>query len=350
MKIIGLRGEEIILGGMTAAKGFFREDGEETIFVYTNKAFSSAYLPTPHALKSEAVQFSQANKKSLRRGIVISRFATDTMQSGAKQVVACRLSSVEKTFSIKADELYAVSLGELFENRREKTSEYSFAYRFFLGDDYPCVIGGSFFTHLIGAQRKKILLLTTDVRIEDELLKKTLEAERKDTVDLLGGGCGVNDCICMLASGEANNATICVRDTEWSKFSKALGFVLSSLCKMAVVGESTEKAVFFKIVGATSRKVTRAISLKLSERFSLKGEEAFLSAVFSAIGDISVPITRERANMIMSSDQGKMQIVESGRVLPYSSELFDKILNGGNAVFTIDLGEGNYSGGVWIRR
>ena len=63
-----------------------------------------------------------------------------------------------------------------------------------------------------------------------------------------------------------------------------------------------------------------------------------------------MPITRERANMIMSSDQGKMQIVESGRVLPYSSELFDKILNGGNAVFTIDLGEGNYSGGVWIRR
>jgi glutamate N-acetyltransferase/amino-acid N-acetyltransferase len=227
---------------------------------------------------------------------------------------------------------------------------HTVAVQFFLGDDYLCTLAGSVFTDATCPATKRTLLLTTDVAISYEYLHICLQSGLRDTFDLLDIPPVANDGAMILASGLAGNNPIQARDVEYTKFAKALDFVLAELCGKMLSKAKRADILRLKVTGATSKTLAGDVVSNAYAYFLLSGSEEvpLIKGMISCIGGVDTPLKKNKMQVWVQSERGKLLLVSDGRLLFIEDGPAAEILQGEKAEVIVDFQNGNYGASGWI--
>ena len=260
---------------------------------------------------------------------------------------------------LDADEGGGLAVAEALNNPHSQAVQLSFSFD--LGD-YRCKIGVIYKTSLCVSpdMATTLVFLTTDVNITPEMLQKALRTETKSTLNALrmGGGVSPNDMVCIMANGSVGNSLIDCVDSEYQKFTFALGETLKRVCR-AITSRSplTEKGIYCKITGVHSNQAARALAKRLVEcksvqrMLSSRADEApDLESIFYALAEKDV-VGFDSVRVYIQSEKGTFVLFEGGKRVPYAKESVAPLLDTGEAGLCVELEEGNYSavayGCVW---
>lgn len=349
--ITNIRGAKTLVGGILAPKGFSLIHYKTGMLIHIDRPKGSAFLPTESAYPTSAVAVSNAHSKRGNIQNIFVDFTNDIFSVDGKNLGLTALKELAKFTRCTYYESLYIAIPqqeggfEIFEENYEK----SFAFSFFLGDDYPCVIGGICLGASRFSEKQRTVILTTDVKISGDLLKKALTAVDKDTFSLLSGGGGVNDCMCLLSSCKAENAWIEESDVEYTKFYRALLFVANELCKKLAASDG-DTLLRYRVCGAGSKQVARSAVKNLTR---ITGMSRVISGgglgalLLNSIGSVGTHMKRERLNVRLVSSAGEYQLIENGRFLPESTEWFMRIASRKEVEIVFDLGMGNFSANGW---
>lgn len=230
------------------------------------------------------------------------------------------------------------------------------SFGFDLGD-YPCKMGVIFKggPQISPNMATFLAFLTTDVSISTEMLQKALEAETRETLNMLNldGVQSPNDTVCIFANGRAGNYKITCEDSEYKKFSSALRAVLWEVCKVTVK-ENAKKILRCKVKDALSKQVARAVAKSLVGSTLFKqaiiNEEIDVEGIVYAIAqETSHSMKFEKLQVVLRSEAGEFVLFEDGRKIIPSKEVLRKILDSMEIELYIDMGESNFSALAYSR-
>ncbi len=232
--------------------------------------------------------------------------------------------------------------------RSEESEGKQLSFSFDLGD-YPCKIGAVFKGGKNVAPNMATFLafLTTDVNISTPMLQKALEAEVRETFNLLNldGVASPNDTVCIMANGRAGNYRIDCADSEYKKFTLALRGVLTEICR-ATAKEGAEKVLSCRVMGARSKEVSRAVSktiagLKVLKECIKRNEMDVESILFAAL-DAAKPLHAEELRIFLRSAGGEIALYEGERTLYPNKQTLERIYAAEEVEIGIDYREGNF--------
>lgn len=230
--------------------------------------------------------------------------------------------------------------------RGEECEGKQLSFAFDLGD-YPCKIGAVFKGGKVNPNMATFLaFLTTDVNISSPMLQKALEAEVRETLNLLNIGniSSPNDTVCIFANGRAGNYKIDCADSEYKKFSLALRLFLREICK-EIAKEGAQTLLTCNVKGARSKEVARSIAKTLvgSEivkesiaRRKMNTEGILFSILERVSGDA------ERMRLSLRSKKGEIVFYEEGSAMPPSYESLERICSAQEVELCVSLREGNF--------
>ncbi len=232
--------------------------------------------------------------------------------------------------------------------RAEDSEGKQLSFAFDLGD-YPCKIGVIFKGGRQTAPNMATFLafITTDVNISTPMLQRALEAEVRETLNMLNldGTPSPNDCVCIFANGKAGNYKIDCEDSEYKKFTYALRATLIEVCK-ATAKEGGERLFCSRVRGAISKEVARAVAKRLVGAEEIKkglkkGKIDVRSVLFLALEECNC-LKAEKLRLGVSSTAGEVILYEGGEELFVSPPILDKLLAGEDVELFLSLGEGNF--------
>ena len=370
MKIQGLQGTKYIEGGLCAPKGFTMASNDDLAILYCERECVSAYFATGNIFKSEAVKLNLRRPQRFRaHAIAISNLSADAMGHEDEKIVYRRMKTIAQGLQMDMRRMYAVSLGrlktqpkrvdeaEIFAMTKDLrwrvadnamnlkgVKQQSVALQFFLGNDFPCVVAGTIFWGVENDDRKRCIVLTTDVAIEEELMRKALEREYRDSVLLLGGEQGVNDCVCILSNGLVRNMKIACLDVEYAKFARALRHVLSRLCRLAVCDADESKLIAYQVKGTESSRTAREMVKRLADSFWNRGivYTNLATDVLYAIGGVETEPTIEKISIGVKSSKGNLLVFDEGRFMPFVIERVHEVFSGEERVLSVEMQNGNF--------
>lgn len=204
------------------------------------------------------------------------------------------------------------------------------AYSFMIGG-IRCKIGVAY-GHSEGAN---VCVMTTDIRISDEMLQKALSAVAKDTFFLTDKEVAPMDTVCILSDKTAVNYPISVADGDYQKFCFALGEVAKAVClyDASLCGTS----FICRTKGAKSKRAARAVANAV-----LCAKATDVKRIIGAIHKTGEDVSLCKACFVLESETARAVLFEDGGVLPCLKETEQKILCGQEISLTIDFAEGNY--------
>lgn len=375
MKIRGLVGTKYVEGGLCAPKEFRMASNADFAILYCEWECVSAYIATENIFKSESIKLCLKRPERFRtHAILMSNLSPDVMNWEDQKIVKHRMGVFAKGLQIDMRRMFGVSIADLtapiksFDEEEvyamtkdlrwrvadnamnlQGGEQYTVALQFFLGNDFPCVIAGTMFWGAEAFNRKRIVVLSTDVAIDQKHLKKALEKEYRDTVLLLGGEAGVNDCACILSNGKVRNMKIDRVDVEYEKFARALKFVLNELCKRAVCGEDESKLIGYCVRGLESSRVARDMLKRLTDRFWKRGIvfSTLATDVLYAIGGIETEAELDKLSITFTSSKGKLLLYDDGRLMPNQMDRVHEVFSGNDRCLTVDFDSGNFRAQSW---
>ncbi len=222
------------------------------------------------------------------------------------------------------------------------------SFAFDLGD-YPCKIGVIFKGGRQTSPNMATFLafLTTDVNISTPTLQKALQAEVRETLNLLnlGGVPSPNDCVCIFANGRAGNYKIDCADSEYKKFTHALRATLIEVCK-ATAREGGKQIFTCRVSGAISKEVARSVAKAIVGAPSVKEglrkrKLDSQSVLYTALSEGNA-LKTECLRLRLSSSKGEIISYEEGEALPVGESMLDKLLSTEEIELNLELREGNY--------
>lgn len=191
--------------------------------------------------------------------------------------------------------------------------------------------------------------VTTDIDIEDGLLKKALKETVNDTFNMISvdGDTSTNDSVLLLANGMSGNAKITKENDNYLKFKEALMYVNRELAKkIAGDGEGATCLFEVQVVGAESKEqaVTLSKSIVTSSltKAAIFGHDANWGRILCAMGYSGAQFDPEKVDIYFESENGKLKIVEDGTSTGYSEEEATKILSSEHVKAIADVKMGNY--------
>ena len=232
----------------------------------------------------------------------------------------------------------------------EDTAVKQLSYSFDLGD-YPCKIGVIFKggPQISPNMATFLAFLTTDVNISTPMLQKAIEAETRETLNMLNldGVQSPNDTVCIFANGRAGNYKITCEDSEYKKFSRALRAVLWEVAKVTV-SENAKKVLRCKVSGALSKQVARTLAKSLvglpQFKNSIVDEEMDIeSIVYAIVKETSHAVRLEKLQVIIRSEEGEFVLFENEGKMSPCKEILARILSPMEVELAIDMSEGNFS-------
>ena len=296
MRKLELRGGKILKGDLCAPKGFRLYCNAVAGLLICDGFATVAYQSAGNYLRGYSSRVAKVGGgKQTARAVLLSNCAGDVLQRNSRDRAIERINFSSDRLGVPASELRpmfigtpthhpddALSLDGITECAKAlrtskqsdlselSTQSYLCTVQFYLGDDYPCTISGALFTEKNAPFTKRSVLLTTDVSIDGEYLQKALSAEIRDTFGLWHVPPSPNDGYMILSSGLAGNHKISERDVEFSKFTKALSFVLSQLCIDALSRGGERELIELSVVGATSKHMASDVVNNAYVYFSLE--------------------------------------------------------------------------------
>ncbi len=232
--------------------------------------------------------------------------------------------------------------------RAEDSAAKQLSFAFDLGD-YPCKIGAIFKGGRQTAPNMATFLafLTTDVNVSTPMLQRALEAEVRETLNMLNldGTPSPNDCVCIFANGKAGNYKIDCEDSEYKKFTYALRGVLTEICK-ATAREGGKRIFRCQVRGGISKELSRTIAKSIvgaeSVKEGIRNNNLDVKSVLFLALQAGNALNATKFKLGVRSVKGEILLYERGEEIPVSLPIVDKILNADEVELFLDLQEGNF--------
>ncbi len=373
-------------GGVCAPSGFyanavrcdFLQDGADNpdfALILAKKRYATAYLSTESANVGSFARLSQKHvEKSLSSAVIIqsgiacgygekeddlaekvSRLFAPTLKIDRNEIILASMGQYGKKLDIAPFEFAAknivTGLGNTAENSfsvaktlagKGKQASYSFQI-----GDVTCKIGAVFSGSIDGAL---VCVLTTDVNVSPEMLQKALKAVANEHFYMLGGRVATpNDCICAMASGEANNWKITENNSDYQKFFYALNSISERICKRILQDEG--EVFTSKVLGAksknTAREIAKSVASSLHIQKSFSNGRLDTQQVLSVILGGMEKISLQKLSIAFSSSNVELVTYEDNVETPVAPETEKRFFFGEKPQIIIDLKEGNYSAVVY---
>lgn len=378
MRRLEIRGGKLIEGGLQTPKGFHLYCNEGAAILLCDTFADTAYISAENMLYGHSVKVAHGNtEKNTSRAILIANCGADVMQKGGRNRVIERVNYASDLLALPASELRPFFIGEVTRRSDDEASlqciaecvanakrknegeisslnacAHSCAVQFYLGDDYTCTLAGTVFTDATCPMTKRTVILTTDVAISQEMLQLALHTQLAETFGLMPVPSSANDGCAVLSSGFAGNNKIEYKDVEFLKFCRAMHFVLNELCGKLVASGKVDEELYLCVEGAKSNRFAGEVIRNAYSYFSLLGTEDcdLLKGLISCIGDVGSAVKRRRLRVWLSSDEGKVLLIDGARILYLVPEKTLEIFAANNATITVDFGEGNYGASGWLKK
>ncbi len=381
-----------VLNGICAVSGIsataiscgFRGDKGNDLALITPKRRCPVAVACPYDDENELTLFYKNRLKSgYAQAILLANGFSYTMQDGGfvfagnicREVdLYTRYSGMETLFfsvgglgnKLPTDKLVwkkllkelPVGLGEAEENsvcaayalRGESGISKQLSFSFFIGD-VLCKMGVVCRNGADGT----LVLITTDANVSQKMLQRALDADVRDTLRLLSLGYPKtpNDCVCILANGNAGNYLIDCADSEYKKFASALRLVLIEVCKTLALGNADGGILTCSVIGARSKQIARAAAKALANAdcVRLARENGCLNAdsVIYTVLQEDRSLNVNNLQICVSTGEKTLALFEDGRKLIYGKDLMAELFAARETKIELRLNEGNYAATAYGR-
>ncbi len=223
------------------------------------------------------------------------------------------------------------------------------SFSFWLGD-ISCKIGGIFCGTAEGTlikPRSNVYLLTTDVKISAKMLQKALKTAVNEHLYMIGGLVDTpNDCVGIIASGEAKNWEIIDNGSDYQKFVWALNSVFAYICRQ-IVGREDKRTILCKITGAKSKNMARNIAKNVLSssrvKYTLCSERFDVQELLYVLLSGREKIWLNDLSILLRSNGCVAVVFEEKRTLAISKDTLKRIFEGEEIELVIALKQGNYT-------
>ena len=182
--------------------------------------------------------------------------------------------------------------------------------------------------------------LYTDAVIDSKTLKMALieAADRSFNRITVDGDNSTNDCVIVLANGEAKNSTIKPNTPGYREFVKALTTISKNLAsKIILDGEGATKFVTVRVQGGKTRKqaylIANSIATSSLVKTALFGEDPNWGRIFCAVGNSGAPFDPDKVDILLN----KNLLVKNGSPTNLSPQKLVKAMQQHEINITIDL-------------
>lgn len=196
--------------------------------------------------------------------------------------------------------------------------------------------------------------VTTDAVISKELLQKALSEDVKDTFNMISvdGDTSTNDTLLLMANGMAENPEIQEGTPEYEAFCETLHYVNESLAKMmAGDGEGATALFETKVVGAATKEEARILSRSVVSsslcKAAIYGHDANWGRFLCALGYSGVKFDPEKIELSYVSKAGKVLVYQNGTGTDYSEEEATRILSEPEVTVLVDMKMGTETATAW---
>ncbi|MBO6015916.1 MAG: bifunctional glutamate N-acetyltransferase/amino-acid acetyltransferase ArgJ [Lachnospiraceae bacterium] len=389
---------EQIKGGVTAAKGFLAASCEANIkykgrtdmaLLYSEKPCACAGTFTTNVVKAACVIWDKQIVESKRpmQAVVINSGIANAC-TGKEGFDACEATAraVEEQLGVPYDTVAVASTGvigaqlpvdKLVAGVRtmSKTLDQSIeagcaaskaimttdtvnkeiAVTFEVGGKTVTLGGMSKGSGMIHPNMCTMLaFLTSDIRIDAELMQEALGEVVKDTFNMItvDGDTSTNDTLLLMANGLADNEAITKKDADYETFREALFFVCRYLArKMAADGEGASKLFEAEVIGAKNigdaRTLARAIVASNLSKAAIYGCDANFGRFLCAMGYSGAQFDQNDVELFFVSANGKLQVFRYGDPVAFDEAEATNILSAPEVTILVDMHEGDAKATAW---
>ena len=199
-----------------------------------------------------------------------------------------------------------------------------------------------------------LVFLTTDCAISSAMLKKALDADVKDTFNMVSvdGDTSTNDTVSIIANGLAGNAVIDSEGPAFEAFRAALNEVTTTLCRMiAKDGEGASHLLTCYVTGGKTvrdaKLAAKSVVCSSLLKAAIFGADANWGRVLCALGYSGADIDVKAVDVSFRSAKGSIQVCSMGASLPFSEEDAKQILLEADVDVVITLRDGDASATAW---
>jgi glutamate N-acetyltransferase / amino-acid N-acetyltransferase len=182
--------------------------------------------------------------------------------------------------------------------------------------------------------------LYTDAVIDSKTLKMALieVADRSFNRITVDGDNSTNDCVIVLANGEAKNSTIKPNTPSYREFVKALTTISKNLAsKIILDGEGATKFVTVRVQGGETRNhaylIANSVATSSLVKTALFGEDPNWGRIFCAVGNAGAPFDPDKVDIFLN----KNMLVKNGNPANLSPQKLVKAMQQHEINITIDL-------------
>ena len=199
-----------------------------------------------------------------------------------------------------------------------------------------------------------LVFITTDVKINQEMLTKALRSDIKETFNMISidGDTSTNDMVTVLANGLAGNAEITCEGEDFDCFMQALNSVNVALCRMiAGDGEGATKLLECSVSGAkdaiTAKTVAKSVICSSLLKAAMFGADANWGRVLCAIGYSGANVDVNKIDVAFKSIKGVIDVCKNGSGVDFSEEKAKEILLEKEIIIEVNLNDGCNAAKAW---
>lgn len=193
--------------------------------------------------------------------------------------------------------------------------------------------------------------VTTDAAVEPALLKKMVKkvADESFNMVVVDGDTSTNDCMIVLANGQAGNELInSEQHKDYQRFYEALLQVSQDLSKLiARDGEGATKFLAVKVTGAKDFAMAKIVAMSIAKSPLVKtaffGQDPNWGRIVCAAGYAGVDFNPNKVDVLLNG----LKIFANGMNLEADSEKLNAIMREHDIIIEVALGAGEVEATVW---
>ena len=195
-----------------------------------------------------------------------------------------------------------------------------------------------------------LCFITSDAHITRPALTGALKECIDKTFNMItiDGERSTNDTVLVLANGMAGNNAIIKKSKDYAIFSKALGFVCTSLAKKIIYdGEGATKFIEIKVKGAKTFEDAKDAAFAVAKSSLVKtamfGQDPNWGRIVSAMGNSKAHFVMEKVDVSLNG----VMVLRNGAPIPAARNKARVLLKEQNIDIKVDFKMGKEEATVW---
>lgn len=196
--------------------------------------------------------------------------------------------------------------------------------------------------------------ITTDLSISPELLDEALKSVVTVTYNRVSvdGDTSTNDSVFILANGQANNAEITEKNSDYDAFVNALKEINTLIARtIAKDGEGATKLLECQISGVDSEKnaviLGKSVINSPLVKTAMFGADANWGRILCALGYADIEFDPEKVDVLFQSKKGTIEVCKAGSPVNFDEDVAKTVLNEDEIIIKINMNNGTHSAVIW---